>query len=126
MPRYKINAELNGVELYFDSKPESDVIELLKNNNWRWHRTKQCWYNRKNDTTLSFAKKLCNVTEQPKPIQKKSAVPVPIHKHSVSITQSVGTQIVGTVTITKDNGVFHTTSSKEHRGRFCVLSTEMF
>lgn len=39
-----LNEEKQGEELYFDSKPESEVIELLKENCYRWNNTKKCWY----------------------------------------------------------------------------------
>lgn len=44
MVRISRNQEFSGVELYFDNKPESDVIECLKGNGYRWHRSKKCWY----------------------------------------------------------------------------------
>jgi len=44
------NEEHNGEELYFEEKPTSEVIEILKENCYRWHNTKKCWY-RKLDYT---------------------------------------------------------------------------
>ena len=38
------NEEKQGEELYFDSKPDYEVIKELKNNGYRWHNTKKCWY----------------------------------------------------------------------------------
>lgn len=52
---YAINQELNGVELYFDAKPERSTLDTLKANHWRWNNRKQCWYNRKNEDTVNFA-----------------------------------------------------------------------
>ena len=45
-----INEEHQGEELYFDEKPKSEVITTLKENGYRWHRTKHCWYRKLNYT----------------------------------------------------------------------------
>lgn len=56
----KRNKEHNGIELYFTSKPAASVLNKLKENGWRWHKAKKCWYNRYSDYNYSFANKLCN------------------------------------------------------------------
>ena len=38
------NEEKNGEELYFEEKPEQNVIDTLKENHYRWHIQKKCWY----------------------------------------------------------------------------------
>ena len=43
-----INEEHQGEDLYFDEKPTHEVITILKENCYRWHRTKQCWYSKLN------------------------------------------------------------------------------
>ena len=63
MAEYRINTELNGIEIYFQQKPESKTIDQLKAEGWRWHNSKRCWYNRRNDTTLSFARRICGESE---------------------------------------------------------------
>lgn len=63
MPRYVINDELHGVELYFESVPTETTRDLLKNNRWRWNRSKKCWYNKKTDTTIKFAQEICNTVK---------------------------------------------------------------
>ena len=50
-----INEEKNGVEIRFSSKPDSDVLDTLKSNGWRWSRFNSCWYNRQTDTNIQFA-----------------------------------------------------------------------
>lgn len=47
---YKLveNVEKNGVELYFDSIPNKKERELLKNNGYKWHNLKKCWYKSNN------------------------------------------------------------------------------
>lgn len=44
------NEEHQGEGLYFDEKPTDKIIETLKENGYRWHRQKHCWY-RKLDYT---------------------------------------------------------------------------
>lgn len=45
------NKEHNGFELYFDGKPSDEILDLLKANNFRWHRVKKCWYGKISDRT---------------------------------------------------------------------------
>ena len=42
--RVEFNAEHNGVEVYFPSKPADSVRESLKRAGYRWHSVKKCWY----------------------------------------------------------------------------------
>lgn len=44
------NEEKQGEELYFESKPDFEVIKGLKNNGYRWHNVKKCWYRKLNYT----------------------------------------------------------------------------
>lgn len=39
-----INLEKHGRELYFDSIPTYEERSILKNNGYRWHNQKKCWY----------------------------------------------------------------------------------
>lgn len=65
------NKKLNGLELYFNEKPESQIIAALKQNGFRWHNLKKCWYSKINDKITQFVNNLSNgiivetVTEQP-------------------------------------------------------------
>lgn len=38
------NEEHQGEELYFDEKPTDEIIAILKENCYKWHNTKKCWY----------------------------------------------------------------------------------
>lgn len=49
------NEEKNGIELYFKEKPDSTVINKLKENGFRWHSTKKCWYCRKSEKVEQLA-----------------------------------------------------------------------
>lgn len=42
------NKEKNGEELYFDEKPSKEVLETLKENHYRWHNVKKCWFRKLN------------------------------------------------------------------------------
>lgn len=50
------NEEHQGEELYFDEKPTEDIIATLKENCYRWHRTKRCWYRKLNYTGTKQSK----------------------------------------------------------------------
>ncbi len=52
------NNECKGIELYFESKPEKNIINLLKNASFRWHNLKKCWYAKENTSTLKLANKI--------------------------------------------------------------------
>lgn len=52
------NEEKNGIELYFKEKPDSTVINKLKENGFRWHSTKKCWYCRKSEKVEQLANAL--------------------------------------------------------------------
>lgn len=55
MTKYALNQDHNGIELYFSEKPNSDVMNALKANGWRWHNVKKCWYNRQTAETMKQA-----------------------------------------------------------------------
>lgn len=38
------NEEHQGEELYFDEKPTQETINILKENCYKWHNGKRCWY----------------------------------------------------------------------------------
>ena len=70
----KHNEEYHGIELYFDKKPSEATIANLKEQGFRWHRTKKCWYAKETETRSDFANKLCDIKEPKKatkPINKK-------------------------------------------------------
>lgn len=53
-----INEEKNGIELKFDSKPSQEVINELKEMNFRWHNQKKMWFARQTSERLEFANRL--------------------------------------------------------------------
>lgn len=39
-----VNEEKQGEELYFNEKPTAEIIATLKENCYKWHNGKKCWY----------------------------------------------------------------------------------
>lgn len=54
----KLNEELKGIELYFDTKPEQEVLTNLKSNGFRWSGFKKCWWNKQSEAALEIANSL--------------------------------------------------------------------
>ena len=54
------NEMFNGLEVYFDTKPEQETIEALKSRFFRWHKLKKCWYGRNTQQNLEFLQALSN------------------------------------------------------------------
>lgn len=53
----KENEEVKGIEVYFDTKPSYNIIKELKENKFKWHNFKKCWYVKKAMLTGSEVKK---------------------------------------------------------------------
>lgn len=51
----RINEELNGIELYFESKPEQEVLTHLKSNGFRYSGFKKCWWNKRTEKSMQVA-----------------------------------------------------------------------
>lgn len=58
----KLNAEKNGVEIYFASKPPAAVLSDLKSRGWRWSRFNACWYTRQSPEAIAFAQTMVGQT----------------------------------------------------------------
>lgn len=77
----KTNEELNGIELYFDSKPDQSIITTLKSNNFRWSRYKSCWYTKQSEKAFKVAESITNnkletvSTDQPSQVTNNVSVP---------------------------------------------------
>lgn len=66
----RINEELNGIELYFDSKPEQEVLTHLKSNGFRFSGFKKCWWNKRTEKSMQVAnditkQKIHRLTQSP-------------------------------------------------------------
>ena len=64
MPRFVINNEKNGIELYFEKKPSELIRETLKSCGWRWSSFGKFWYNFNTASNLQLARDLCNVSAE--------------------------------------------------------------
>ncbi len=51
----KRNEEHNGIEVYFDEKPDDAIREALKGLRMRWHNIKKCWYGKADEATVKTA-----------------------------------------------------------------------
>ena len=75
MITYVLNEKLNGIELYFDSKPHGEILNTLKENGWRWHNVKKCWYTKQSEKNLLIASELLNGeltrAEEPATVKEK-------------------------------------------------------
>lgn len=58
-----LNQEKNGIEIRFENKPESSVIEALKENGFRWSSKQHMWYAKQDSSRLSFASSLDAVSD---------------------------------------------------------------
>lgn len=50
--RVGFNAEFDGVEIYFPTKPNKATREALKSAGYRWHGKKKCWYAKNTEKNL--------------------------------------------------------------------------
>lgn len=50
-----INEEFNGIEIYFNNKPNEEIRNELKANGYRWHSQKKCWYAKNTPARLNIA-----------------------------------------------------------------------
>lgn len=48
------NNEKNGIEIRFDNKPDSGIIEELKKNGFRWSGKQKMWYAKQTEAAKSF------------------------------------------------------------------------
>ena len=48
------NEEQNGIEIYYNNKPDTDEITRLKASRWRWNRNKKCWYHKDTPEAREF------------------------------------------------------------------------
>lgn len=65
MNTYTLNQELNGIEISFDQKPDTDTLNSLKSAGYRWHRVKKVWYAKQTADRLTLAKSMAELTEAP-------------------------------------------------------------
>lgn len=94
----KRNEEKNGIELYFEGIPTPEERKELKENGFRWHGLKKCWYKSENYTKsdkkeskeLKTLKKL--TTEEVEELSKKLWSSPDMQKHIVDTYDFYKTQ----------------------------------
>lgn len=59
------NEVLNGIEVSFDAKPSTRVLDVLKTNGFRWHKVKKIWYAKETEQRLSALEALKNGVVSP-------------------------------------------------------------
>jgi hypothetical protein len=60
------NADKDGIEIRFPSKPSADVLEALKAQGWRWSRFSSCWYTKRSESARNFAQSLGGSSPEPR------------------------------------------------------------
>lgn len=50
------NEEKNGIELYFEAIPSYQERQILKENGYKWHNIKKCWYRKEGKITKAVEK----------------------------------------------------------------------
>lgn len=58
MMNVTLNNEKNGIEVRFDSKPESSVLENLKANGFHWSGKQHMWYAKQTEERMEFVKSI--------------------------------------------------------------------
>lgn len=91
--KVNLNKALNGIELIFQEKPATEILTILKENGFRWHRKKKLWYAKVTDERKALVKELQkanteiisvsnNVSETP---TKTKAKKQPVNKYGVKV-----------------------------------------
>ncbi len=75
MATYKLVPELNGIEIYFEQKPDDTILHRLRNDGWKWNKGKRCWYTQMNQIALAYAQGLCANRETSAPTVSGADIP---------------------------------------------------
>lgn len=75
------NKEFNGIEIYFNEKPQQNIITALKDHYFRWHNLKKCWYAKNTEKNINFIKSLTNNEISITP-QQNLAIPQSTYKYT--------------------------------------------
>lgn len=60
--RVERNAEKDGIEIFFDDKPDQALRDRLKSNGFRFGKYKKCWYAKYTPERWEFAISLVEIT----------------------------------------------------------------
>lgn len=103
---YRLNNQLNGVEIYFNDKPAREILDELKGKKFRWNGKKLCWYAKQSDETITTAKSMTG--EQEAIVGTTQATPRLTNKKAISLVNRLNF-IPGTTDISEYH--FHTVGS---------------
>lgn len=67
--KVKFNEEKNGIELYFNNKPDEEIRDTLKANGFRWARYNKCWYCKDTEEKRNLLKSLGWLNEENKTVE---------------------------------------------------------
>lgn len=62
MCKITINEEKNGIEVRFESKPDTSVLEALKENGFRWSGKQKMWYAKHSEERVQFVQSIGSVS----------------------------------------------------------------
>lgn len=86
MCKITLNNELKGIELSFESKPDTTILTAIKENGFRWHNVKKVWYAKQSEERLQFANTLKELeTRITEPAEKTEVNKVIKVKNSMSL-----------------------------------------
>jgi hypothetical protein len=80
---YIKNEEKNGIEIYFDEKPDEATRNLLKEEKWRWNPAKKCWYHKYSEKNENLAFFLCAGNEKSHISASTNGDNIEIKKHEI-------------------------------------------
>lgn len=72
MANVTFNNEKNGIEVRFDNKPDATVLEVLKNNGFRWSNKQKMWYAKQTPERMETVNGIASVTSTNKPEQPQN------------------------------------------------------
>lgn len=86
------NADKNGIELHFESKPEANVLDMIKMNGFRWSAKQKMWYARQTDKTRFVASQVSGqLVEEIEPAPSASREPYDLW--AMTRTDSIGSHV---------------------------------
>jgi hypothetical protein len=91
------NSEKNGIELYFTEKPVAELRNKLKENGFRYHSQKVCWYAKDNEEIRNLLINENILIVEPEEVAE-------IKEMNISIDELNEISIIENVEVIEDNG----------------------
>ena len=105
------NAQYGSLEIAFDSKPSSEVLDVLKSNKFRWNRTKKIWYGKTDRQTITDALNAAYEQKTESPAPAKTAQEKTVVKNQmlgIPVVENVPASSVGGIVWNADNVITKT------------------